>query len=70
MKNSVLYFCLLAFLLSACKSVTTVQQQEPMCLGTKSGFEYNAWLRNTSIKERTHYAASYTTTINTKKETN
>lgn len=43
---------------------------EPMCLGTKSGFEYNAWLRNTSIKERTHYAASYTTTINTKKETN
>ena len=35
MKNSVLYFCLLAFLLSACKSVTTVQQQEPMCLGTE-----------------------------------
>ena len=35
MMNKILYFCLLVFLLSACKSVTTVQQQEPMCLGTE-----------------------------------
>ena len=34
-----------------------------MCLGTKYGFEYNAWLRNDSIRERIHYHASETTTI-------
>ena len=34
-----------------------------MCLGTKWGFEYNAWLRNESIRKRTHYHASQTTTI-------
>lgn len=38
-------------------------ESEPMCLGTKYGFEFNAWIRDDSIRKRTHYAASSTTTL-------
>ena len=38
-------------------------ETEPMCLGTKYGFEFNAWIRDDSIRKRTHYAASSTTTL-------
>ena len=34
-----------------------------MCLGTKYGFEFNAWIRNDKIKVRKHYAASTTTKL-------
>ncbi len=38
-------------------------EEDSRCLGTSSGYEFNAWLRNNSIKVRTHYHSSVTTKI-------
>ncbi len=37
--------------------------EDPRCLGTEAGYEFNAWIRDQSIKQRTHYHASKTTKI-------
>ena len=36
---------------------------DPRCLGTASGYDFNAWLRDDSIRRREHYHASADTTI-------
>ncbi len=36
---------------------------DPRCLGTQSGYEFNAYLRDDTIKQRTHYHSSTDTTI-------
>lgn len=41
-------------------------QNNAMCLGTQSGFEFNYWLRNQTIKKRAHYAATNTNKIELK----
>ncbi len=38
-------------------------KEDPRCLGTQAGYEFNAWLRNEEEKVRTHYHASVTTKI-------
>ena len=37
---------------------------DPRCLGTQSGYAFNAWIRDDTVKVRKHYTSSYTTTIN------
>lgn len=36
---------------------------DPRCLGTASGYDFNAWLRDDSIRRREHYHTSADTTI-------
>ncbi len=36
---------------------------DPRCLGTQKGYEFNAWIRDPSIKQREHYHASQTTIL-------
>lgn len=36
---------------------------DPRCLGTASGYDFNAWIRNDSIRKREHYHSSTDTTI-------
>lgn len=36
---------------------------DPRCLGTASGYDFNAWIRNDSIRVREHYHSSSDTTI-------
>ncbi len=38
-------------------------ESDPRCLGTEGGYEFNAWIRDESIKVREHYHASVTTKI-------
>lgn len=39
---------------------------DPRCLGTQSGYEFNKWLRDSSVRERKHYHNSVTTIISLK----